>query len=253
MPIHDWTRVDAGLFHAFHHNWISTLSRALNAGVLPSDYYALPEQPIRGPIPDVLTLELSPRRDQPNGISRGLAVAAMPPRTRLVSHAEKRIYVRKAGRIAVRHRHGQIVAIVEIVSPGNKGSTSALSAFVEKTADLIMQDVHLLVIDLFPPSKRDPQGIHKAIWDQIEEQDFELPADKRLTLASYDAGPPPTAYVEPIAVGNALPDMPLFLKPEYYVPAPLEATYQETWDEFFPAPLKRLLETPPDNSQSEGP
>jgi hypothetical protein len=33
MPIHDWTRVDAGLFHAFHQMWIITLSRALNSGV----------------------------------------------------------------------------------------------------------------------------------------------------------------------------------------------------------------------------
>ncbi len=28
MPIHDWTRVDAGLFHAFHQSWIVILSRA---------------------------------------------------------------------------------------------------------------------------------------------------------------------------------------------------------------------------------
>ncbi len=35
MPIHDWTRVDAGLFHAFHHGWVTILSHALNAGVLP--------------------------------------------------------------------------------------------------------------------------------------------------------------------------------------------------------------------------
>ncbi len=106
-----------------------------------------------------------------------------------------------------------------------------------------MQEVHLLVVNLFPPSKRDPQGIHKAIWDQIKEEDFELPADKRLTLASYDAGPPPVAYVEFAAVGDALPDMPIFLKPGFYIPSPLEATYQEAWSRF-PAPMKRLLETP---------
>ena len=41
MPIHDWTRVDAGLFHAFHQDWIVILARALNAGVLPPDYFAL--------------------------------------------------------------------------------------------------------------------------------------------------------------------------------------------------------------------
>ena len=72
MPIHDWTRVDAGLFHAFHHDWITNLSRALNAGVLPPDYFALPEQSIRGPVPDVLTLKLSPRQGEPTGTAPGL-------------------------------------------------------------------------------------------------------------------------------------------------------------------------------------
>jgi hypothetical protein len=41
MPIHDWTRVDAGLFLAFHQSWIIVLARALNTGVLPVDYFAL--------------------------------------------------------------------------------------------------------------------------------------------------------------------------------------------------------------------
>jgi hypothetical protein len=144
----------------------------------------------------------------------------------------------------VRHRHGQVVAVVEIISPGNKASRNALRAFLEKTSDLIRQNVHLLVIDLFPPSPRDPQGIHKAIWDEFIEEEFTLPPDKPLTLASYDAGPPRVAYVEPVAVGDVLPDMALFLKPEWYVPAPLEATYQTTWG-VFPAALKRLLEPPP--------
>jgi hypothetical protein len=242
MPIHDWTRVDAGLFHAFHHDWVTILARALNSGVLPPDYFAIPEQSIRGTVPDVLTLKLSSVPDEPNGTGARLAVAVAPPRTRVVRRAEEQIYVRKADRIAVRHRHGDIVAVVEIVSPGNKASTNALRTFAEKTSNLIAQGVHLLVIDLFPPSKRDPQGIHKAIWDEFMEEDFELPPDQRLTLAAYDAGPPSVAYVEPIAVGQALPDMPIFLKPEFYVPAPLEETYRTTWNDFFPAPMKRLLE-----------
>ena len=230
------------LFHAFHHAWVTVLSRALNAGVLPEDYFALREQSVQRPIPDMPTLRPSLGRDEPNQPASGLAVAAVPPRARLVRRAEEMIYVRKADWIAVRHRHGQVVAVVEVVSPGNKASKNELRTFVEKTANLIMQGIHLLVIDLFPPSKRDPQGIHKAIWDELVEEDFELPAEERLTLAAYDAGPPPVAYVEPIAVGEALPDMPVFLKPDFYVPAPLEETYRATWDDFFPAPTKRLLE-----------
>jgi hypothetical protein len=243
VPIHDWTRVDAGFFHAFHQDWIAVLARSLNAGNLPPHYFALREQSIRGPVPDVLTLKLStdPAEEEPPG---GVAVATVPPPARVVRRAEDLIYARKADRIAVRHRHGEVVAIVEIVSPGNKASKSELRSFVKKSSELLLQGIHVSVIDLFPPSKRDPQGIHKAIWDEFVEEDFERPADKPLTLAAYDAGPPPVAYVDFAAVGDSLPEMPIFLKPDVYVRAPLEATYQTTWDDFFPAPLKALLGPP---------
>jgi hypothetical protein len=243
MPIHDWTRVDAGLFHAFHHGWIEELARALNRGVLPAGYFALPEQNIRGPIPDVLTLELAAGKEERSESGGGVAVGMRAPRTRLTKRAEADAYVRKASRLAVRHRHGRIVAVIEVLSPGNKGSQAEFRTLVEKSADLIRQGIHLMVIDLFPPGKRDPQGIHKAIWDQFEEEDLEIPADKPLTLASYDAGPDYVAYVEFVGVGDELPEMPLFLKPEVYVPTPLEPTYQAAWD-VFPAPLKGLLDTP---------
>jgi hypothetical protein len=241
MPVHDWTRVDAGLFHAFHQSWTVTLCNALNAGGLPPDYFALPEQNIRGPIPDVFTLKLSPgAEEQSNGIT-ALAVATAPPRARLIKRSEVDVYADKANRITVRHRHGDVVAMIEILFPGNKSSRLEFRALVEKSAELLRQGVHLLIIDLFPPGKRDPRGIHKAIWDEFEEEDFELPPDKPLTLAAYDAGWPKVAYVEQVAVGDVLPSMPLFLKPEAYVPAPLEATYQATWN-VFPGALKGLLE-----------
>jgi hypothetical protein len=244
MPIHDWTRVDAGLFHDFHQDWTIELRRALNAGRLPPGYVALTDQQTGGPIPDVLTLNRRPNDPGTGALAGGVAVATAPPQARFVVEGEANTYARRANRIRIQHRHGQVVAILEIVSPGNKSSHHALQAFVRKAADLLWQGIHLLVVDLFPPSGRDPQGIHKAIWDEFVEEDFALPADERLTLAAYDAGPPPAAYVEFAAVGEPVPEMPLFLKPEFYVEAPLQETYQVTWDDFFPAPMKRLLEVP---------
>jgi hypothetical protein len=241
MPIHDWTRVDAGLFHAFHQRWISALSDALNAGLLPSGDFALAEQSIRCPIPNVLTLHLSSGENDPSTKTAGLAVAEIPPRARLVSRSEAAVYARRGDRITVRHRHGDVVSIIEIVSPGNKGSRSELSAFVSKTSALIQKGIHSLVIDLFPPSKRDPFGVHKAIWDEFVEEDFSVLPDKPLTVAAYDAGPPQVAYVDSVGVGDALPDAPLFLKPDVSIPAPLEATYRTAW-EVFPHALKGLLE-----------
>jgi hypothetical protein len=217
MPIHDWTRVDAGLFHDFHQGWICALSDALNLGVLPPNYFALVEQRIHGPIPDVL-------------------ISRQPTE-------EAEIYAAKADRIDVRRQHGGVVAVIEIVSPGNKDGFLVLREFVEQIAHEIYQDVHLLVIDLFPPGVFDPQGIHKAIWDEIEEDRFELPKDRPLTLAAYNAGSRLTAYIGSVAIGDVLPDMPLFLGGEYVVPVPLEATYQTTW-KGFPTVLKRLLEGP---------
>ncbi len=41
MPLHDWSRVESGIFHAFHGSWITEIQIALNAGLLPADYYAL--------------------------------------------------------------------------------------------------------------------------------------------------------------------------------------------------------------------
>ncbi len=240
MPIHDWTRVDAGLFHAFHHGWIEELARALNRGVLPADYFALPEQNIRGPIPDVLTLKLGAGPVEHSESGGGVSVAVRAPLTRLTKRAEVASYVHKASRLTVRHRHGQVIAVIEIISPGNKASQAEFRALVEKSAELIRQGIHLMVIDVFPPGKRDPQGIHKAIWDQFDEEDLNLPSDKPLTLASYDSGPDYVAYVEFVGVGDDLPDMPLFLEPDIYVQTPLEATYQAAWNAF-PNTLKTLL------------
>lgn len=96
-----------------------------------------------------------------------------------------RTCVRRANRIRIQHRHGQVVAVVEIVSPGNKDSASALRAFVRKTSDLIGQ----------------------------------------------------------VAVGDALPALPILLTRDEYIPAPLEETYQASWAAV-PADSQELLELP---------
>lgn len=229
MPIHDWSSVNAGLFHHFHHEWISSLGRALNGGLLPPDYFALAEQVTAGPIPDVVTLERRVDSSTAPAVG-GTALLTTPPQTRFVLHAEESRYAARASHVAIRHTLGKVVAVIEIVSPGNKASRAALRAFVEKSVRFIQQGVHLLVIDLFPPGPRDPQGIHQEIWREIQDDAFVLPADKRLILAAYQAREGKTAYVEPIAAGDALPAMPLFLDEAAYVPAPLEATYLAAWN-----------------------
>ena len=117
---------------------------------------------------------------------------------------------------------------------------SEKAALLEKAKEMLLNGIHRLVIDLFPPSPRDPQGIHKEIWDQIKDEPFEMPPDKPLTVAAYFAGEPKAAYVDPVAVGDPLPSLPIFLDREIYIPAPLESTYQSTWDKC-PAVVKQFV------------
>jgi hypothetical protein len=194
MAVHDWTRVEAGIFHDFHLDWIFTLKQALNQGILPPDFYALAEQVAGGLHPDVFALVLGKR-------------------------------------ITIRHSSDdRMVTLLEIVSPGNKGSQHALRSFTEKAWELLDAGIHLLILDLLPPGPCDPQGIHAVIWSQTGDTNFQLPADKPLTLVSYAFAQAKEAYLEPVAVGDVLPEMPLFLEPDRYVLVPLEATYRAAFD-----------------------
>lgn len=246
MPVHDWSRIDTGLFRHFQHCWIGAICEALNDGTLPAEYYALAEQIAGGLGPDVLTLANgtggSTNGSAPNG--RLTAVAELMPKVRFVSASDPLAPPTRRWNIAVRHSSDdRVVALVEIVSPGNKSSQHAVRSFLDKFTYFMDNGVHFLILDLHPPGPRDPQGIHGVAWAEYSNDPFTLPADKPLTFASYDAGPPRCAYVEPVAVGDALPDMPLFLEPGAYVSVPLELAYLDAWNRV-PMRWRRELEGP---------
>jgi hypothetical protein len=241
MPVHDWTRVDAGTFHDFHTAWVIHLKETLNGGLLPAGYYALAEQHAGRVIADVLTLEEGHQPERPRETGP-VAVAEAPPRVRRKVVAGPGATYRAARRtLTVRHVSGhRIVALIEILSPANKDRSASVRDFVDKVHAALRHGCHLLVVDLFPPSPYDRAGIHGAIWEDFGP-DEEPPPDKPLTLAAYAALQLPEAYVEPIAVGDVLPDMPLFLQPDGYVNVPLEVTYQAAY-QGMPGYWRSLLE-----------
>lgn len=226
MAVHDWTRVDAGTFHAFHTAWITHLSEALNGGLLPPSYYALPEQQGGRLIADVLTLQAPvSAAPVPAAGDGGVAVADAPPRVRRkLSPSPTARGTRRT--LAIRHVSGhRIIALIEIVSPANKDRASHVAEFADKAETALWHGIHLLLVDLFPPGRYDPQGMHAAIWERFDDEPYRLPPDEVLTLSSYAAGPSPEAYLEHLAVGSPLAEMPLFLTPDRYINAPLESTY----------------------------
>jgi Protein of unknown function (DUF4058) len=232
MPVHDWTRVDDSIFHDFHTVWLVLLRLNLG-GMLPTGYYILAEQKALGFGPDNLAMGSGASRPQCGGsnetatsagrTSGGVSLAEAPPRakyvlTRPTGYKQRSLVVRRV-------ENDRTVAVVEIISPGNKASNHAFHALVSKAEEFLEAGVHLLLIDLFPPTPRDPNELHEAIWGGDTEPIIRLIAPHLLTAASYVAGLEVRAFVEPLTVGDRLPEMPLFLEPDLYIRSPLEETY----------------------------
>jgi hypothetical protein len=230
MPMHDWTRVEAGIYHAFHGPWLLAIARALNNGLLPPSVYAPTEQRLADFETDVLTLQLPLTTSGPPSED-----GATPARPAVgVLEREAKVPRRRAGRrLTIRHvSNHRVVAVVELVSPGNTDSRPHLAEFVAKAAALLTEGIHLLVIDPFPPPTHAPNGLHAAIWKKVTRprkgrKPFTPPADRPLLAASYCASVSDvTAAVQTFAVGEPVPDIPLYLTAdEDYVTIPLEATY----------------------------
>ena len=227
MSLHDWTRVSAGTFHAFHRSWIVHMSESLNAGILPENYYAMPEQHAGQVNPDVLTLKLGEEASE-RGPGESIAVAEAPPQVSVIMTANEQATYRLARRtLTIRHSSDhRVVAMIEVVSPANKDRPQSVRDFVNKSAGVLARGYHLLVLDLLPSGVHDPEGMHGAIWDELMGQTYLVPEDRPLTLAAYVADALPRACVEPVRLDQTLPDMPLFIDTDHYVNVPLESTYQ---------------------------
>ena len=255
--IHDWTRV-GGFWSSFHLTWIAELYGQLNDGLLPDGYYAeahtggefrveLDDRDGGGDevtaagaggrrfFGDVLGLH---ERDaaEPTG---AVALAERPPATRF---AEQMPPGRAPRSVAGRHGSGgRLVSLIGVVSPGNRDGRGKVAAFCDKVKAALRGEVHVLLIDLFPPTPLVPAGMHGAVAARFGLT-YDPPPGEPLTCAAYrSAGEATTSFVEPLAVGAAVPTMPLFLTADRYVNLPLAEGYAAAYGPT-PAKYRRLLE-----------
>jgi hypothetical protein len=234
MPVHNWARVSDGTFHDFHYSWVLEIKRALKRGLLPKGYYVMAEQ-FGGDLgaPDVLTLQATETRPEPEGPLSGTATLTESPP---VVHARATIprdsYARMQRTLVIRHTSGdRIVAMIEVLSPGNKSNRHALRSFLDKVVAALDAGIHLLLVDVHPPGPRDPHGIHGAVMNEIGTQEYVLGSERPLTAVAYRGGVVVEVFVNHFAVGEPIPPMPLFLTRENYVQVPLETTYMAAWED----------------------
>lgn len=130
MPMHDWTRVDAGIYHDFHHEWISEISRGLNRGLLPITLYALPEQIAAGFGPDELTL---PERTSGFDAGPGATAQKVLPKTKHTAAQTPGLRQRRPNRIVVRHgSDDRIVAMIELLHEATRSRSRRFGPLSER-------------------------------------------------------------------------------------------------------------------------
>ncbi len=247
MPIHDWSRVEDASFHDFHQMWLALIRLRLNTGLLPEGYFAHIERHFGRFESDLLTLSVPPVVPRPmNGhpargsASGGVAVVARPPkavaRRTMTLTRRSTVVVRQAGT-------RRLVALLELASAANKDRPESVAAYAGKVKAALDAGVHVVHLDILPPTKFTPVGLGGAIWGAVYGFDYPFDPAKPLTADSFQAGSALDLYANPLAVGDELPDVPLFLCDETYIPLPLAATYAEAFASIAPDD-RELLSAP---------
>ena len=129
----------------------------------------------------------------------------------------------------------RLVAAVELVSPGNKDRPESRRAFVAKCAALLRQDVSVAIVDVVTIR---PFNLYAELLAFLGQSDPALvpePPPLYATACRWKSttdSPRPRSRLQtwayPLAVGQPLPTLPLWLADNLAVPLELEASYEET-------------------------
>jgi hypothetical protein len=167
-----------------------------------------------------------------DAVGGGVAVATYaPPKPTLTMEPQLPDQDVYEVRIYDSRRNRRLVAAIKIISPSNKDRPETRGAFVSKVATLLKNDVCVSIVDV------------------VTTSDFNLYAELLNFLDGTDPAlrdePPPIYAVtvrlryegsrrlmdnwyQPLAVGQPLPTLPVWLKETWAISLDLEATYEET-------------------------
>jgi hypothetical protein len=235
MPLHDHFRMPGSRlpWETLHGGWLSELAGRVNEH-LPEGFLALDRMRIDGGLEvDMGVEEGGVPLGPPNGSDAGgtavataRAVYAPPAPT---GAAEYRFPDVAELRVLSDRGEGRLVGAVELVSPGNKDRGAKREAFLAKCIDYIAGGASVIVVDVVTERHA---NMHNEIVARLGADALALPDDTLLYAAAYrpvvrKKKSQVDIWVEPLAVGSALPTMPLRLLGELFVPVELEWAYTE--------------------------
>lgn len=122
----------------------------------------------------------------------------------------------------------RVVAVVELVSPGNKDRTESRAAFVAKCGGYLQAGIGLIVADVVTSRRA---NLHNELIEAMRQPagfamtDVESPYTTAYRPVSRRKRNEIDLWLVPLAVGVVLPVLPLALLGGIVVPVDLEAAY----------------------------
>lgn len=228
MPLHDHFRPPLAPrrhWESFRVNWAGAMADALNADLLPDGFFA-EEHAHAGP-----RVEIDPATyaDDP-APGGGVAVRTYaPPAPALAVPAT--FPDEYAVRVFADDGGARLVAAVELVSPGNKDRPAQRRAFAAKCAGHLAAGVSVVLVDVVTTRHADLLAELLAVLASPAAS----PAGPDLSAASVrplavDGAGRIELWAERLAVGAALPTLPLWLAADLCVPLDLDASYTAAYD-----------------------
>ena len=217
-------------WRSFHAAWAVTMSRLLNQGLLPPGYYAVPLVDREGPIEiDVATL-----RDQQTSVSA--EIASMPqtwaaPEPGLAVAVELPAADGVEVQVFADDGDPRLAAAVELLSPRNKDRPQARQAFAAKCVSYLQQNSGLVIVDTVTTRRAD---LNAAILSLLGVETSIGTMPSSLSAVSYqiigrdEETQQLQLWPAPLALGQPLPTLPLWIAADFSVPLDLEASYQAT-------------------------
>jgi hypothetical protein len=123
-----------------------------------------------------------------------------------------------------------LVAAIELISPGNKDRASERKAFATKCASYLYQGISVIIVDIVTNRRA---NLHNEILELMDGADsLRLSPESSLYAVAYRPlrrGKEDIIDVwrSPLALGRALPILPLGLRADLAVPVDFEETYAE--------------------------
>ncbi len=212
-------------FHAF---WATALAESLNTSLLPAGYFAEAQTHIGGRFEvDVGTFESS----DPNATDRGpIAVAEAPAVVIPPPVASMPIVFPDSIEVQVLSEEGglEIVAAVELISPGNKDRAETRDAFVAKCATYLQEGVGLILVDIVSNRRT---NFHDRLSDFFGAA-CPMPTGTHLYASAYrpirlDRDGCLDVWTESLIIGGNLPSLPLALRRGPTLMLDFDSTYHE--------------------------